>query len=217
MKKLKMICALGILIMPICGARAGPTNLSFETGDLTGWAGFVPAGAFIHVVAHHADTSGRGSGKTTWAATDGSYFALVKTDGPGSLTQLYQSFAAPALYTLTFDYFWDSQDYVPFDDTVAGKLLLGTGTGGPVVSTLFSYSVGTDPADYWGTSWTSVKYQFMTGGTYTLLIEVANGNDSGFDSCVGMDNAQMIPAPGAILLGSFGVGLVGWLRRRRLL
>jgi len=215
MKKLIIICALAILITPFYNVKAALTNGSFETGDLTGWTAVLPIGGSASAVTGHSDLGGTGT--TSWVPTDGSYFALLKTDGPGSLTRLYQTFTVPAHFTLTFDYFWDSGDWVPFNDSATGMLLMGAGTGGPIVSTLFSNSINTDPANYWGTPWTSVSYQFATGGTYTILIEVSNGLDSILDSYVGIDNFEVIPVPGAILLGGIGIGLVGWLRRRKTL
>jgi hypothetical protein len=222
MKKLMMIFALAIVVLAAGSVRAGLTNGSFETGDLTGWTAIVPVGASASVVLSHTDTNIGGvvpvvPGVTSWGPTDGSAFALVKTDGPGSLTQLYQSFYATAGADLSFDYFWDSQDYLPFNDTATGTLLSGAGTGGALVTTLFSESIATDPGNYYGTPWTSVSYQIGAAGTYTLLIEVTNGLDSVLDSYVGIDNAEVIPAPGAILLGSIGAGVVSWLRRRRTL
>ncbi|MGB2866200.1 MAG: hypothetical protein WBC05_22900 [Sedimentisphaerales bacterium] len=222
MKKLIMICALAVLIIAAGNAQAGLTNGSFESGDLTGWTVIVPSGASVSVVASHTDTNIGGvppvvPGVTAWGPTDGSAFALVKTDGPGSLTQLYQSFYATAGADLSFDYFWDSQDYMPFDDMATGTLLAGAGTGGALVTTLFMESIATDPGNYYGTPWTSVSYTIANSGVYTLLITNTNGLDSILDSHVGIDNVNVIPAPGAILLGSIGLGVVSWLRRRRTL
>ncbi|MHC4571435.1 MAG: hypothetical protein ACYS0C_05090 [Planctomycetota bacterium] len=56
----------------------------------------------------------------------------------------------------------------------------------------------------------------FTNITSVLFIHTGQGTTQGL---FGLDNlnANVIPAPGAILLSSIGVSLVGWLRRRRTL
>jgi len=218
MTRLILVCVVTGLMFATASSQANLTNGNFETGDLTGWTAVLPVGGSASVVTGYSEPNPSATGTTSWTPADGSYFAMLKADGPGSMSKLYQSFYAPSGTSLRFDYFWDSADYKPYNDATTGKLLLGVGTGGPAVSTLFSHSVNTDPSARWGTPWIPVDYQFTAGGMFTLLIEISNGGDGINDSYVGIDNAQLsIPAPGAVILGGIGMGLVGWMRRRRVL
>jgi hypothetical protein len=84
------------------------------------------------------------------------------------------------------------------------------GTGIAVGGTLYSFSAdqGDDSQSFLGIVSSS---PFMTA-----TIHMATGP---FSNGVGIDDVMysVVPAPGAVLLGSIGVGLVGWLRRRRTL
>jgi len=190
-------------------------NGSFETGDFTGWTLVIPGGATSAVVWSHAEVP---SGPTTFLPTDGNYFALLKTDGASVANKMYQNFSAAAGDVLSFDIFFDADDYLPYDDS--GRAYLWDNVAGTQVGGNLFYADVSMVGDYGETPWTSVSHTFASSGNYGLYFEVQNVGDSVLDSYIGVDNVQQtyIPEPSTfliwLLLGTLGL-TVAWRRRKR--
>lgn len=79
-----------------------------------------------------------------------------------------------------------------------------------------SYSAPASGKTY-GEQWFETSFSGDSGYTLTIVCTAGAGPYWSSYGQLGIDRltATPIPAPGAILLGGIGVGLVGWLRRRR--
>ena len=148
--------------------------------------------------------------------------SITELTGAGSLFARYLSPQSPPNYVGTGPTYnvpggpssegWDGTIQI---DLALPANMVGIGiannTGGS--ETLSVYDSGSSLLESHTLVAGSNLYAVITRGAYDISRIVITGD------CFAIDDLQFnaIPAPGALLLGSIGVGLVGWLRKRRTL
>jgi hypothetical protein len=201
MKKLVAICV--VVVLAAGAAQAGPTYF-VDLGTPAGEAGYT----LFDWGPVQPSTSGGNWGGMGSGTAPGSYDQLCRTvwatpGTPGSIMEFSSSASVTfprAITSATIRHLVGQANDSYRIDVQAGGNYWGS----------FTDTAG-------GETWTSTMFGGPSGKT--LVITATGPAWSGFPTYgqLGIDwiSATPIPAPGAVLLGSIGAGLVGWLRRRR--
>lgn len=172
--------------------------------------------------AYHTNTSYLTDMTLLISVPDGETGTISITGLPGSGTNdptFINSYSDTSFFPANFN------SHYPVQDDVSDFLIYDLGDFYDVGDAIWDYNADGGSITQTGSTGQVKEYWVEVSGYTSVHFDMYGLEISGIDHkwkaswemSPGSHDVTWIPAPGAVLLGSIGVGLVGWLRRRRTL